>query len=58
MRGQDEQQLGAFSYISLEQPIPHNQPEGKLFPSTAPLFRSLLEGKSRLSGTLAYRDNT
>jgi hypothetical protein len=29
MRGQDEQQLGVFSYVSPEQRIPHNHPLAK-----------------------------
>ncbi len=48
MRGQDEQQLGVFSYVSPEQRIPHDHPLRHLRVMTDEALRELKPRFSRL----------
>jgi transposase len=50
MRGQDEQQLGVFTYVSPEQRIPHDHPLRQLRVMTDEALREL---KPRFSGLYA-----
>ena len=48
MRGQDEQQLGVFSYVSAEQRIPHGHPLRQLRVTANAALRDLKPRFSRL----------
>ena len=48
MRGQDEQQLGVFSYVSPEQRIPHDHPLRQLLAMADEALRELKPRFSRL----------
>jgi hypothetical protein len=48
MRGQDEQQLGVFSYVSPEQRIPHDHPLRQLRIMADEALRELKPRFSRL----------
>jgi transposase len=48
MRGQDEQQLGVFSYVSPQQPVPHDHPLRQLRAMADEALRELKPPFSRL----------
>ena len=51
MRGQDEQQLGVFSYVNSEQRIPHDHPLRQLRVMADEALRELKESQCGTRGT-------